>query len=92
MTLQGWARTGADSLGGPGIRQILPALPAGRPARLTSACRTRAGRPAYAAARAGAGVVAWCWRCSRRARARMALSMLWTAAHRWISVVTMSPR
>ena len=40
MTLQGWARTGADSLGGPGIRQILPALPAGRPARLTSACRT----------------------------------------------------
>jgi len=46
----------------------------------------RGGR--YAAARAGRAAA---WR-SRRVRARMALSMLCTAAHRWISVVTMSPR
>jgi len=43
----------------------------------------------YPAAGTGTVTVA---RCSRRARARMALSMLWAAAHRWISVVTMSPR
>lgn len=46
----------------------------------------RGGRYVVATAGRVAG-----WR-SRRARARMALRVLWTAAHRWISVPTMSPR